>query len=42
MVTYVPREEAFASHLAFVRADGAVVLKADDTTVLPMGEYRKR
>ena len=42
MVTYVPREEAFANNLAYIRDDDVVVLKADDTTELAMGQYRKR
>ncbi|KAH6910652.1 family 16 glycosyl hydrolase [Coprinopsis sp. MPI-PUGE-AT-0042] len=40
MVNYLPKEEAFARNLSYVRDDGLVVLKADDTNWLPMGTYR--
>ncbi|EAU84009.2 glycosyl hydrolase family 16 [Coprinopsis cinerea okayama7 len=37
---YVSREEAFARRLAYVQDDGIVVMKADDTSHLPRGEFR--
>ncbi|KAH6910653.1 family 16 glycosyl hydrolase [Coprinopsis sp. MPI-PUGE-AT-0042] len=40
LVNYVPREEAFARNLSYVRDDGVVIIKADDTNWLPMGTNR--
>jgi hypothetical protein len=41
LVQYTTREEALDSGLAYVRDDGVVVMKVDDTTVLQEGEHRK-
>ena len=40
-VTFVGREEAKASKLAFVQDDGTIVLGVDDKTVLQPGQNRK-
>ncbi|KZT44362.1 hypothetical protein SISSUDRAFT_7203 [Sistotremastrum suecicum HHB10207 ss-3] len=39
-VSYVNSSTAFANGLAYVQADGAVVMKGDDFTVLPPGAAR--
>jgi len=38
----VTREQAEAEKLAYVRPDGKVIMKADNTTVLNSGDWRKR
>ncbi|EIW86684.1 glycoside hydrolase family 16 protein [Coniophora puteana RWD-64-598 SS2] len=42
LVTYVDRDTAFSSGLAYVQADGKVIMKGDDTTQLPYGTNRSR
>lgn len=41
-ISYVPKEEAFGQRLAYVQDDGVVIVKADDTSELALGQYRSR
>lgn len=41
MVNYVDANEAFASHLAYVREDNVTIIAVDNETKLNPGEYRK-
>jgi hypothetical protein len=40
--SYINQSVAFQNQLAYVTADGKVIMKGDDFTTLPLGTYRDR